>query len=94
VTGWKVHDLVVGLLAGAAGGFVLGLFATRLIDSIVVPFAAASVGAVAGWGLLRWDRPRRVGRSPFGPITAAAWVVLVLGVGFVALLFDAISDFE
>jgi hypothetical protein len=35
-----------------------------------------------------------VGRSPVGPVTAAAWVVLVLGVGFVALLFDAISDFE
>lgn len=92
--GWRLHDVVVGLLAGGVGGFVAGLFATRLVHSIFVPTALAAVGAIVGFALLRGERARRVGRDPWGPLTIAAWVVLVLGSAFLVLLFDAIANLE
>jgi hypothetical protein len=89
--GRTIHDVLVGALAGFFAGFVLGLFMLRLVDLIAVPFTVGVLGSIVGGAGLE-----RRGRTRPGVIgwRIAAWVVLVLAVGFIALLVQAIDDFS
>lgn len=89
--GRTIHDLVVGALAGFFGGFVLGLFMLRLIDQIAVPFTVGVIGSIAGGAALERHGRTRAGITVWRVV---AWVVLVLAVGFITLLVQAIEDFS
>ncbi len=89
--GWYVHDAAIGAAAGIVVGFIAGLFALRLVESIVVPFALAAVGAVAGGALLgRAGRDRRGLTVP----RLLAWALLGAGAGFLYLLYQALEGFS
>jgi hypothetical protein len=89
--GRTVHDIAVGALAGFFGGFVLGLFLLRLVDQIAVPFTIGVMSSVvAGAALERHGR----GRRGITGWRVVVWCVLVLAVGFIALLVQAIDDFS
>jgi hypothetical protein len=90
--GWRVHDVVVGLLAGTGAGLVVGVFlVARVMDSLAVMVVSVGIGAAIGITLLV-----RLGQGRPG-ITAprvVAWVVLLLTTSFMYLLIDAIRDFN
>jgi len=88
--GWFLHDAAIGGGAGTVVGFIAGLFALRLVESIAVPFTLAAVGALVGAVLLV-----RAGRDRNG-ITASrllAWVLFGAGAGFLYLLYQALENF-
>jgi hypothetical protein len=87
---WRIHDAVVGVLAGGATGVITGLFALRIIEHPGVPLALGAVGAAAGvW----WLRARRSGRFA-SPARVTAWTVAGLGVAFLVALGRAIATFN
>jgi hypothetical protein len=90
--GWRVHDIVVGLLAGTGAGLVVGVFlVARVMDSLAVMVVSVGIGAAIGITLLV-----RLGQGRSG-ITApriVAWVILLLTASFMYLLIDAIRDFN
>jgi len=88
--GWLIHDLVIGVLAGGAAGMVIGLFALARVDNRWLAGIAVVVIISTVFGLLRWERNRRRGA---GPITVLTWVVMVLSIGFIALLVSALRNF-
>lgn len=89
--GWRIHDIVMGLLAGTGAGLVVGVFlVARVMDHIAVMVVSIGIGAAIGITLLV-----RLGEGRPG-ITAprvVAWVVLLLTTSFMYLLIDAIRDF-
>jgi|GEM_PF-7100716 len=89
--GRTIHDIGVGALAGFFGGFVLGLFMLRLVDWIAVPFTIGVLGSIAAAAALERHGRHRSGPTPW---RIAAWVVFLLGSGFVVLLVQAIRDFS
>jgi len=88
--GWLAHDIVVGAIAGAAAGFVIGLFALARVDSWLLAGVAVAALVVAAIGLLRWERNSR--RGP-GPVTILTWVVMVVSIGVIALIITALRNF-
>ncbi len=88
--GRTIHDILVGAFAGFFAGFVLGLFMLRILDQIAVPFTVGVVASVAGGAAL--ERHGRL-RSGVTVWRIVAWLTLVLAVGFIALLLQAIADF-
>lgn len=89
-TGWLVHDLFIGALAGGSAGAVVGLFALARADSAVLAIAAVVSFAIAAIALLRWERHHRTGA---GAVTVLTWVVMVLSLAFIALVVNAIRTF-
>lgn len=88
--GWAIHDVAIGGAAGLVLGFVAGLFGLQVIDSVVVPFVLAGVGAIGG-ALLLVNRGR--GRNGITFLRASGWLVFGLGAAFLWLLFQAIANF-
>lgn len=88
---WRVHDVIVGALAGFGAGAVGGLFAMRLVDTPAMPLTLGAVGATLGVIALFWSRDER---GFLNPAVVIAWVVLVLSAGFITLLAVAIANFE
>ena len=88
--GWLAHDVVVGALAGAAAGFVIGLFALARVDSWLLAGVVVASFAVAGIAVLRWERNTRKGP---GPVTILTWIVMILSIGMIALIINAIRNF-
>jgi hypothetical protein len=89
-TGWLVHDVVVGALAGASAGVVVGLFALARVDRAILAGVAVVAFVVAVIALLRWERHHRRGA---GPVTILAWIFMVLCLAFIALVINAIRTF-
>lgn len=88
--GWLAHDIVVGAIAGASVGLVIGLFALARADSWLLAGAAIAAFVVATIALLRWERNNREGP---GPVTILTWVAMVVSIGFIALIISALRNF-
>jgi hypothetical protein len=89
---WRIHDIVVGFLAGFGVGTVAGLFVNRLFEDNVVVLISAAIGAVAGIYVLiqnHRDSPRFL-----NAVVIVTWVLLVLSAAFLTLLVVAIANFE
>ncbi len=88
--GWLVHDVVVGALAGASAGLVIGLFALARVESWILGGVAVTACVIAGIALLRWERNHRAG---VGIVTVLAWVVMIGSIGMIALIVTALRNF-
>ena len=89
---WRIHDILVGGLAGAAVGVIIGLFGLRLVDHPAAPPALGLIGAAAG---IVWLGSRRgPSQGFFTTATAVAWATIVVTVGFLAALGRAIATFN
>ena len=90
--GWRVHDIVTGLLAGTGAGLVVGVFlVARVMDNIAVMVVSVGIGAAIGIALLvRLGQ----GRRGLTPARVVAWVILLLTASFMYLLIEAIRAFE
>jgi len=91
-TWWKVHDIIVGSLAGFGVGVIAGLFATRIADSNAVVAIGGALGAILGAFALVRSR-RRPGGFVGAPVIIA-WVLLVASALFLTALVLAIANFE
>ena len=91
-TWWKVHDTVVGLLAGFGTGVIAGLFATRVIDTNVVVDIGGGIGAILG--VFALFRSRRQPGGFVNAIVVIVWVLLVGSALFLTALVVAIANFE
>jgi hypothetical protein len=89
---WRVHDIVVGLLAGFGVGTVAGLFINRLFDNNLVVLTTAVVGAVVGIYVLILNH-QASGRFLSG-VVVVSWLLLVLSSAFMAMLVWAVATFE
>jgi hypothetical protein len=89
---WRIHDIVVGLLAGFGVGTVAGLFINRLFENNVVVLITAVVGAVLGIYVLIRNHEGS-GRFISG-VVVVSWLLLVLSAAFMALLVWAVATFE
>ncbi|MEX1124689.1 MAG: hypothetical protein WD895_02855 [Acidimicrobiia bacterium] len=89
---WKVHDTVIGLLAGFGIGVIAGLFATRISDTNAVVAVGGAVGAILG--VLALWRSRRQSDGFVNAIVVIAWVLLVGSALFLTALVLAIANFE
>jgi hypothetical protein len=90
---WLVHDLVVGLLTGTGVGSIAGLFiAARVADNNLFTLGGAIIGAVLAILLLIRSHQRH---DRFLTKTVlVSWILLVLSVAFIALLVNAIANFN
>jgi hypothetical protein len=90
---WLAHDVIVGLLTGTAVGTIAGLFiSARLSDSNLYTLGGAIVGAIVAILLLTRSHQRH---DRFLTTTViVSWILLVLSVAFIALLIDAIANFN
>ena len=89
---WRVHDVLIGLLAGFGTGVIAGLFATRISDSNVVVAIGGALGAILGaWALIR---SRRQPGGFVNAIVVIAWVLLIGSTLFLTALAVAIANFE
>jgi hypothetical protein len=91
-TWWKVHDIVVGLLAGFGTGVIAGLFATRIIETNVVVAIVGGLGAILGVLALRSSRRRPGGFV--NSVVVIAWVLLIGSALFLTALVLAIANFQ
>jgi hypothetical protein len=89
---WKVHDFLVGLLAGFGVGVIAGLFATRIIDTNLVVAIGGALGAV--FGVFALARSRRVRGGFVNSPVVIAWVLLIGSGLFLTALVLAIANFE
>jgi hypothetical protein len=89
---WRVHDIIVGLIAGFGVGVIAGLFATRLIDTNVIVAIGGAVGA--SFGVFALSRSRRREGGFVNAIVVIAWVLLVGSALFLTALVLAIANFE
>jgi hypothetical protein len=91
--GKRIHDLALGLAAGAGAGLVAGLFgAARLAGGPWFPLGGVPAGGLLGlwWlGRLDPDRPRLI-----TPRVAVAWLILAGSIVFLGGLAAAIARFE
>lgn len=90
---WMVHDVVIGILAGAGVGSIIGVFvAVRVSDNNIITLVGAIVGAVIGVILLM----RSHQKNPDKFLTAGvivSWILLVLSGIFIVSLALAIANF-
>jgi hypothetical protein len=91
-TWWRVHDIVVGLLAGFGVGIVGGLFVNRLMDNNLVVLSGGIVGALIAIYVLIQSHGRS--RSFLNAVVVVTWVLLALSALFLAALIQAILNFE
>jgi hypothetical protein len=88
-----IHDIVIGLLAGAGVGTIVGLLiAVRVSDNNIITLVGALVGAATGIYMLMWSHRRNEGF-----ITATVvitWILLVASAAWLILLAYAIATFE
>jgi len=90
--GWRIHDIVAGLLAGTGAGLVAAIFVVaRLLDHGAVVVVGVAIGAALG--VLVVERTGR-DRNGVTPVRIIAWVVVVLTVSFVGLLIQAIRNLQ
>ena len=89
---WRVHDVIVGLIAGFGVGVIGGLFATRLIETNVIVAIGGAVGAILGIFALTSSRHREGGFV--NAIVVIAWVLSVGSALFLTALVLAIANFE
>ena len=89
---WRIHDVVIGLLAGFGVGVIGGLFATRLVASNVMVAVGGGIGAILG--VLALWRSRRQPGGFVNAIIVIGWVLLVLSALFLTALVVAILNFE
>jgi hypothetical protein len=89
---WRIHDIVVGLLAGFGVGTVAGLFINRLFENNVVVLISATLGAVAAIYILIQNH--RASRRFLSGVVVVTWFLLVLSAAFMTLLVLAIANFE
>lgn len=89
---WRVHDVLVGLLAGFGTGVIAGLFATRIIETQVVVAIAGGLGAILGVVAL-W-RSRRQPGGFVNSVVVIAWVLLIGSALFLTALALAVANFE
>lgn len=90
---WLAHDLVVGLLTGTGVGTIAGLFiAARLSDSNLFTLGGAIIGAIVG--ILLLVRSHRRHDRFLTTTVVVAWILLILSVAFIALLVNAIANFN
>jgi F0F1-type ATP synthase assembly protein I len=90
---WLAHDLVVGLLTGTGVGTIAGLFiAARVSDNNLFTLGGAIVGAIVAILLLIRSHQRH---NRFLTTTVVvSWLLLILSVAFIALLVNAIANFN
>lgn len=90
---WLLHDVLLGILAGAGAGGILGLIAAvRISDSNLITLAGAILGAIiAVYALLR---SHRSGDRFLTPTTIVSWVVLAGAATFIGSLANAIVNFN
>lgn len=90
---WLIHDVLIGLLAGAGVGSLVGVFlAVRWFDNNIPTLIGAVAGAVVGILFLLKSHQRN---DKF--LTASvvvSWVLLVASGSFIAALAFAIATFE
>jgi len=91
-TWWRVHDVVVGVLAGVGTGVIAGLFATRISDSNVVVAVGGVLGAILG--VMALFRSRGQPGGFVNAIVIIAWILLVGSTLFLIALVVAIANFE
>ena len=91
-TWWKVHDIVVGLLAGFGAGVIAGLFATRIFETNVVVAIAGGLGAILG--VLALGSSRRRPGGFVNSVVVIAWVLLIGSALFLTALVLAIANFQ
>lgn len=90
---WLIHDMIIGLLAGAGVGSVVGVFiSVRWFDNNLPTLAGALLGAAVGVMLLLRSHQRH---DKFLTVTVVlSWVLLVASGSFIAALAFAIATFE
>jgi hypothetical protein len=92
---WRLHDWVVGVLAGGTFGAVIGVFLAARVFEVDVPtllIATAVIGAIVAILMLMRSHAESVG---FLTPTVVVWWILGIGSGaFLWLLYDAIVNFE
>lgn len=90
---WLAHDLVIGLLTGAGVGSIAGLFiAARVSDNNLFVLGGAIVGAIVAILLLVRSHQRH--DRFLTTAVVVSWILLILSVAFIALLVDAIANFN
>lgn len=90
---WLAHDLVVGLLTGIGVGTIAGLFiAARVSDNNLFTLAGAIIGALVAINLL--FRSHQHHDRFLTTTVVVSWLLLILAVAFIALLVDAIVNFN
>ncbi len=90
---WRLHDFLVGILAGGGLGAIVGVFlAARVFDSDLVIGAAALAGALVG--VLVMMQTRRSHQGFWTVTVIVMWIIAVASIAFLALLYDAIRNFS
>lgn len=88
-----IHDVIIGLLAGAGVGSVIGVFiAVRWFDNNLPTLAGALVGAAIGVAVLVSSHQRH--DRFLTPAVVITWILLVASGAFIAALAFAIATFE
>lgn len=89
---WKVHDVIVGLLAGFGVGVIAGLFATRIVETNLIVAIGGVVGAILG--VFALVRSRRQPGGFVNAVVVIAWVLLIGSGLFLTALVLAVANFE
>ncbi len=90
---WLIHDVLIGLLAGAGVGSLVGVFiAVRWFDTNIPTLVGALVGAAIGILILLKSHQRN--EKFLTASVVLSWVLLVASGSFIAALAFAIATFE
>ena len=90
---WMIHDAIIGLLAGAGVGSLVGVFiSVRWFDNNLITLASALVGTVVGVIALLRSHQRH---ARFLTTTVVvSWVLVVASGSLIAALALAIANFN
>ncbi len=90
---WLAHDMVIGLLTGAGVGSIAGLFVSaRVSENNLFVLGGAIVGAIVA--ILLLVRSHQHHNRFLTTTVVVSWLLLVLAVAFIALLVNAIANFN
>jgi xanthine/uracil permease len=90
---WLIHDVIIGLLAGAGVGSVAGLFLTaNFSDNNLYTLGGAIMGAIVGIFMLVRSHQRH--DRFLTPAVFVMWFLLVGSTLFIAALISAIANFN